>query len=96
MSEDVPLTSFAGDDEERDEEVLDDAEGGGSDDDPATDDADPPTLTYASSPDGAPCASCGETVEKRWVAGEGGVTGDGDEPVVENPDALVCPDCKEW
>jgi hypothetical protein len=56
--------------------------------------AEPPSVTYTSSPDGEPCAVCGETVEKRWRAGEGGVSGDRDG--VDDPDALVCPDCKQW
>lgn len=44
------------------------------------------TVTYSWSPDGDECAACGETVEKRWRAGEGAA----------DPDAMVCPDCKEW
>ncbi|MEF8756876.1 MAG: hypothetical protein V5A33_01445 [Halobacteriales archaeon] len=35
-------------------------------------------------PDGAACASCGATVERRWTDGT-----DGDA-------AFVCADCKEW
>jgi hypothetical protein len=56
-----------------------------------------PSLTYTALPDGAACAACGETVEKRWCAGEGGVTPDESEAGgVKDPDALVCPGCKEW
>lgn len=36
--------------------------------------------TYAWSPDGAPCAACDATVQRRWRDDSG----------------LVCPDCKEW
>lgn len=46
----------------------------------------PATVTYAWSPEGAVCAACGERVERRWLAGEG----------APDPDALVCPDCKDW
>lgn len=40
----------------------------------------PAQSTYDFSPEGAPCAACGASVEKRWRAEAG----------------LVCPDCKEW
>lgn len=40
----------------------------------------PAVSTYDFSPEGAPCAGCGESVEKRWRSEAG----------------LVCPDCKEW
>lgn len=36
--------------------------------------------TYDWTPDGAPCAACGTTVEERWRA----------------PDGLVCIECKVW
>jgi hypothetical protein len=67
------------------------------DDGPEPDDAtdaepEAPTFTYTSTPDGAECAACGTTVEKRWHAGEGGVADDSEL----DPSALVCPDCKEW
>jgi hypothetical protein len=40
-----------------------------------------PTIgTYRWTPDGAACASCGTSVERRWRDG----------------DAFVCADCKEW
>lgn len=44
------------------------------------------TVTYAWSPAGDACDACGETADRRWRAGEG----------ADDPDALVCPDCKEW
>lgn len=50
----------------------------GSATDGAEGDADPPT--YAWSPDGVACGTCGAVVERRWGA-------DG---------RLVCGDCKEW
>ena len=37
-------------------------------------------LTTAWTPDGAPCATCGETVERRW----------------RQDGALVCAECKTW
>lgn len=105
MGEDVPLTAFdSGDDDssndadsdgessERDESAAEPGEIEPAESEPA----ETPSLTYTSSPDGAPCAACGETVEKRWHAGEGGVSADGDGAGVDDPDALVCPDCKEW
>jgi len=69
----------------------------GPDDGPESDDAtdaepETPTFTYTSTPDGAECAACGATVEKRWHAGEGGTA---EKPDLD-PDALVCSDCKEW
>jgi hypothetical protein len=57
-----------------------------ADDDESTGRPEPPSLTYTSSPDGDACAECGETVENRWRAGEG----------AEDPNALVCPECKVW
>lgn len=97
MSEDATLDAFAGADAserdgERDEEPEPE-DGAGSDEDSAevetddgTDDPKPPALTYTSSPNGDECQECGETVQNRWRAGEG----------AEDPDALVCPDCKVW
>lgn len=49
-------------------------------DDVDTDAVDPAVSTYRWSSEGAACADCGETVERRWR--------DGDE--------YVCGDCKEW
>jgi hypothetical protein len=90
MSEDATLDTFAGDGEERaGEDGERDAEPepeAGDDEAGATDHPEPPSLTYTSSPDGDACAECGETVKNRWRAGEG----------AEDPDALVCPDCKTW
>lgn len=40
----------------------------------------PAVSTYDFTPGGAPCAACGESVEKRWRDDAG----------------LVCPDCKTW
>lgn len=54
--------------------------------DPAAADPAPATVTYAWSADGDACAECGETTDARWRAGEGAA----------DPDALVCPSCKEW
>ena len=108
MSEDVPLTAFesddgsgnadgSGKDDDRDEEDGAPSKRAETADDPAeSEPAATPSLTYTSSPAGAPCAACGETVEKRWRAGEGGVSGEGESRGVDDPDALVCPDCKEW
>lgn len=102
MSEDLPLTAFESDDGSGNADDSDEADGASSEraetaDDPAErEPAATPSLTYTSSPDGAPCAACGETVEKRWRAGEGGVSADGESGGVDDPDALVCPDCKAW
>jgi len=46
--------------------------------DPAT--VDPATVTSRWDGDGVACSSCGEHVERGWVA----------------PDGIVCPSCKEW
>jgi hypothetical protein len=45
-------------------------------------DAEPPAVeaTMAFAPEGAACAACGATVERRWQEERG----------------LVCADCKEW
>jgi len=43
-------------------------------------DVQPVASTYAWSPEGGPCAACGEHVEERWREGE----------------ELVCVDCKAW
>lgn len=77
MSDDASLTEFAGgDDGESDQKEP----------------AEMPTYTYTSTPDGAECDACGEAVEERWHAGEGGAV---DDPELD-PDALVCADCKAW
>ena len=52
----------------------------GVDDPDSIADGDSAATTYAWTPDGAECAECGATVERRWR--------DGDE--------LVCSDCKPW
>lgn len=44
------------------------------------------TVTYAWSSEGDACDVCGETVDRRWRAGEGAA----------DPDSLVCDGCKEW
>lgn len=89
MSDDVTLSSFGGADssDADDDEAPTPAESNESPPDP-DESAQPetPSLTYTSSPDGDTCAACGETVTTRWRAGEGAA----------DPDALVCPDCKEW
>lgn len=94
MSEDATLDTFAGsgdtdggdgDEEPSPDGVDEEPRPPASDDEPAEQPA-PPTLTYTSSPDGDACDECGETVQNRWRAGEG----------AEDPDALVCPDCKTW
>ncbi|NLV05193.1 hypothetical protein GOC83_03440 [Haloarcula rubripromontorii] len=51
-----------------------------SDAEVSTDGVEPAVTTYAWSPEGAPCAECGEVVERRW-------TQDG---------ILVCGACKSW
>ncbi|WP_049979287.1 DUF7573 domain-containing protein [Halolamina rubra] len=95
MSDDASLTDFAGGDAG---EADDEAGAGDSEidelerDEPDADATETPTYTYTSTPDGAECDACGETVETRWHAGEGGAA---DAPDLD-PDALVCPDCKEW
>ncbi len=89
MSDDASLTDFG------DEDGTDEGDDGPEADDPADAEAvgtETPTFTYTSTPDGAECAACGAVVEKRWHAGEGGAA---DAPDLD-PDALVCPDCKEW
>jgi len=91
MSEDATLDTFAGDGEERaggagERDAEPDPETGDDEADEATDRPEPPSRTYTSSPDGDACAECGEMVQRRWRAGE----------AAEDPDALVCPDCKEW
>jgi len=43
--------------------------------------ADPARATMHWSSDGAPCATCGATVTRRWRS---------------DADAFVCADCKEW
>ncbi|MGA9400029.1 DUF7573 domain-containing protein [Haladaptatus sp.] len=45
-----------------------------------SDDVEPARATYDWTPDGADCACCGSSVEKRWRDGDG----------------MVCADCKEW
>ncbi|MFD1565909.1 DUF7573 domain-containing protein [Halolamina litorea] len=87
MSDDASLTDFSGGDDGDDTSAADN-EGSAE----AADPLDEPTFTYTSTPHGAACAACGATVEKRWRAGEGGAA---DAPDLD-PDALVCPDCKEW
>lgn len=81
MSDDASLTEFAGGDDEEGSEERAEPES------PET-----PTYTYTSTPNGAECAACGEVVEERWHAGEGGAV---DDPEL-GPDALVCSDCKGW
>lgn len=82
MSDDASLSEFAGG-----------GDGEGSDGDREDpDSAETPTYTYTSTPDGAECDACGEVVEERWHAGEGGTA---ENPELD-PDALVCADCKEW
>lgn len=110
MSDDASLTDFTGggDDEsdvedaatERDEATRSADAEPSKDSEPIdgserTEDSEPtetPTYTYTSTPDGAECDACGEVVEERWHAGEGGTDAESDL----SPDALVCPDCKEW
>ena len=76
-----------GDSDEADGSDGDDGSAGPVDDadgpaDPVVDGepVDRPASTYRWSPDGAACATCGESVEERWR--------DGDD--------LVCAGCKEW
>jgi len=92
MSDDATLSSFDGeeptdaadDDPPAAPEPTDTATEPGEDEESAQQEQ--PSLTYTSSPDGDRCAACGATVQTRWHAGEG----------AEDPDALVCPDCKDW
>lgn len=64
-----------------------DAPDAGTDDEAADDsewlppdEVEPARSTYAWSPDGADCAACGATVERRW----------------RDESGLVCADCKGW
>jgi hypothetical protein len=82
MSEDRSLSDFVGGGHGESDAAAD-----GDDTDSAPADAgsesaavDPLATTYAWSPSGAVCASCGATVERRW-------RDEGD---------LVCTDCKSW
>lgn len=90
MSDDASLTDFAGggDDDGGDTDEDD----GKNDDLSNTKPAEKPTYTYTSTPDGVACEACGDVVEVRWHAGEGGTAEEPDLPT----DALVCPDCKAW
>ena len=64
-----------------DDETPSDADTAPADPESAAAETPPPaTTTYAWDGDGAACASCGETVERRWQQ-DGG---------------LVCVECKEW
>lgn len=99
MSDDASLTEFTGgDDTASGDSTGDDGVNGddASKGEPAAaataEAVDEPTFTYTSTPDGAECDACSETVEERWHAGEGGTA---EHPDL-SPDALVCPDCKEW
>lgn len=99
MTENRTLGDFAGDDDgddtEADDGPVDDATPAAptetaaiAETDVRTDstDTESATVTYAWSPTGDACDACGETADRRWRAGEG----------ADDPDALVCPDCKEW
>jgi len=88
VSEDRSLEEFAGADADADvdadatntDATADAADEDGSPEGDHLDAVDPAEPTYDRSPDGAPCAACGERVTRRW-------RDDGD---------YVCDDCKEW
>jgi len=89
MAEDASLEDFldAGDESEGEGESSTatggdtaETESEASDSEASTDAVEPAVTTYAWSPEGAPCAECGEVVERRW-------TQDG---------LLVCGACKCW
>jgi hypothetical protein len=63
-----------------DNRSLDEFLGAGAGDEEPADAAEPAVSTYDWTPDGADCADCGATVERRW-------RDDGE---------LVCTDCKTW
>ena len=71
MSEERPLTEFSASDEP-DAESTSGAEPSSG--------VEPATVTYRWQPDGADCAQCGATAEKRWL----------------DDGQFVCPDCKHW
>ncbi|WP_458206867.1 DUF7573 domain-containing protein [Haladaptatus sp. NG-SE-30] len=60
-----------------DEEKSHGDETGSHDDE---EEVEPARATYDWTPDGATCAGCGESVERRW----------------RDDDGMVCADCKEW
>lgn len=66
-----------GDDTEMETPPSDAAEDDAGD---AGDDPEPARAVAAFDPDGAACASCGESVSRRW----------------DDDGALVCADCKAW
>lgn len=76
--------SEAADDGEGSNVVEEDSESDGSPDAAAgggdSADVGPATTTYAWSPEGRACQTCGEAAPRLWRDG----------------DALVCPACKEW
>lgn len=85
MSDDASLDEFL----DADDAASGDGDAAGTPTDadgsesPSTGDADavdPATATATWSPDGAPCAACGDVVERRWRDGDG----------------FVCGDCKGW
>lgn len=78
--DDGPESQESGDPEDRSDEG--DTEDPEVEDDSDVDSVEPAAVeaTMAFSPEGADCAACGATVERRWQ-GESG---------------LVCADCKEW
>lgn len=69
------------DDESRNRDDSSDEMAKPEEGDEATDETvEPATATYAWTSDGADCADCETTVERRWLDG----------------DRLVCADCKSW
>jgi hypothetical protein len=79
----------AADDDSEADDVATAAEAGDGDaagtdasdgDPPSTDDVEPAVSTYTWAAAGGACATCGESVDRRWRA----------------DDDLVCADCKEW
>ena len=80
MSEDRPLTEFAGDESAGNETEADDEPATDHADTATDQDAEPATLTYRCQPAGATCEACGATTERQW----------------RDDGQFVCPDCKSW
>jgi hypothetical protein len=62
------------------DEFLDDSGSGGDESEAGGEGVTPTVSVYEFSPDGAPCAACGDEVVRRW----------------RDDGVLVCQDCKRW
>ncbi|CCQ33420.1 hypothetical protein HLRTI_000381 [Halorhabdus tiamatea SARL4B] len=74
MGDDASLEEFLGD---KDGEPATETEPAGES---AEESVEPATTTYEFVPDGAECASCGRTVDRRW----------------QQDGSLVCEECTDW